>query len=95
MPAKAKRAPRPDFTAAPEPAAPPPPAFGAFTTDDLTSSFQCRFICTEAGEPVRWCGAPTAPRPSGLHSSWCADHLPIVFDMQRSVGRASPKKGRG
>ena len=95
MPSKAKRAPRPDFTGAPESVAPPAPAFGAFTIDDLTSSFQCRFICTETGEPVRYCGAPTAPRPSGVHSSWCCDHLPIVFDLQRGLGRVLPKKGRG
>lgn len=95
MPAKAKRSPRPDFTAAPEPAVPPAPAFGAFEMKDLTSAFQCRYPFTEPGQPTRYCGKPIAPRPSGRQSSWCCDHLPVVFDLQRGLGRVAPKKGRG
>lgn len=94
MPVQAKGKTRPDFTIAAEPPAPPTPAFGAFAMDDLKTAFQCRYICNEPGQPVRYCGKPSAPRPSGLHSSWCCDHLPIVFNLPLSVGRIPPRKAR-
>ena len=96
MAAKAKRARRPDSTVPTELALPPAAlTFGAYEISDLTSAFQCRYPFTEPGQPTRYCGKPIAERPSGRQSSWCCHHLPIVFDLQRGLGRVLPKKGRG
>lgn len=92
MPARAKRAKAPDFTVAAEAPAPREPDFGAYTIDDL-KHFRCRFICSADGKPHRYCGRPIAPRRSGKYSSWCADHLEVVFIAGSTVPGFLRKKG--
>ncbi|MCJ2067822.1 hypothetical protein MKK75_03195 [Methylobacterium sp. J-030] len=90
MAARARRQP------APEPApviVPVRPDFGAYRLDQLGSS-QCHFPCSSEGSQHRFCGRPIAPRASGLQSSWCADHLTIVFEPWCPGGRVLRRVGR-
>jgi len=89
MAARARRQPAPE----PAPVAPPPPAFGTFLCMEMKDG-QCRFPCSSEGGQHRFCGRPIAPRASGRQSSWCAEHLAVVFEPYRPGGRVLSRMGR-
>ncbi|MCX4194513.1 hypothetical protein OMR07_02230 [Methylobacterium organophilum] len=89
MAARARR--QPSLDAAP--VTPPPPAFGTFNCLELKDS-QCRFPCASNGSAHRFCGRPIASRVSGKPSSWCAEHLAVVFETWRPGGQVLRRAGR-
>lgn len=89
MAARVRRQPAPE----PAPVAPPPPTFGTFECLELTGG-QCRFPCSSNGSQHRFCGRPIAPRASGRASSWCAEHLTVVFEAWRPGGQVLRRAGR-
>jgi len=89
MAARARRKP----TQEPTTVAPPPPAFGTFTCLEIGHG-QCRFPCSTLKGQHLLCGRPIAPRASGRPSSWCAEHLTVVFEAWRPGGQVLRRAGR-
>lgn len=85
----ARRQPAPE----PAPAAPLQPAFGTFACLELKDG-QCRFPCSTVGGAHRFCGRPIAPRESGRSSSWCLEHLAVVFEPWRPGDQVLRRAGR-
>ncbi|WP_426315554.1 hypothetical protein ACN9MF_11575 [Methylobacterium fujisawaense] len=89
MAARARRQSTPEAA----PVAPPQPAFGTFVCLELKDG-QCRFPCSSHGSTHRFCGRPIASRVSGKRSSWCAEHLAVVFEAWRPGDQVLRRAGR-